>query len=145
MWRAGGSPARTGRASWARIRHSNSARGAQDVRLRCERDCEVAPHAPLLRPKLRDALSASLAAVCEQSTSGLSLLTTRSRPVAPFLALVYSARAFRQWWSATDTLPQEVPISPPPSPCTDAARLFWPACLRLPRRHLGEYLRAMRR
>ena len=44
----------------------------EDVRLRCERDRDVAPHAHLLRPKLRESLSHSLASVCAQHTPGLS-------------------------------------------------------------------------
>jgi len=71
----------------------------EDVRLRCERDSEAKPHAPILKKKLRESLSHSLALVCRQSTAGLSLLNTRSRPVAPFLSLVYAAKSFREWWA----------------------------------------------
>ena len=63
----------------------------------------MAPYCDKLRPKLREALSASLATVCEQATAGLSMLNTRQRPVAPFLALVYGSRAFRQWWITAET------------------------------------------
>jgi len=105
----------------------------EDVCLRCTRDSDVAPYCDKLRPKLREALSASLATVCEQATAplylpcispaspphlprispasplfeqataGLSMLNTRQRPVAPFLALVYGSRAFRQWWITAET------------------------------------------
>lgn len=67
----------------------------EDLRLRCERDSEVARHAPLLKPKLADSLAASLSSVCEGSGVAYS---RGGKPVGPFLSLVYASRAFRQWW-----------------------------------------------
>ena len=82
------------------------------MRRRCERDSEAAPHVSLLANKLRDSLSASLAAVCEKSaslaatsggSSALRLNRRDDKPSAPFLSLVYASRAFRQWWLTSGT------------------------------------------
>ena len=40
--------------------------------------------------------------VNSRCSQGLSMLNTRTRPVAPFLALVYGSRSFRQWWITAD-------------------------------------------
>jgi hypothetical protein len=82
----------------------------EDVRLRCERDSDTKQHVHLLRSKLRDGLSASLASVCQQvnASGGLTQeskpsfarsgsLSRTDRPSSPFLSLVYASRAFRQW------------------------------------------------
>ena len=82
---------------WALVREFSD-----DVRLRCERDAGLAPHVGAMKPKLRDAASATLATLCEQSVGGLSMLQSRGRPVAPFLSLVYASRAFRQWWITSE-------------------------------------------
>ena len=62
-----------------------------DLRLRCERDSEVAPHAHLLRPKLADSLAASLSVVCEGPPGAAP--RGGGKPVAPFLSLIYVTAA----------------------------------------------------
>ena len=86
----------------------------EDVRLRCERDSDTKPHVKLLKAKLTDGLSASLASVCQKVNlaGGLAQqpevaksaftrsgsLSRTDRPSSPFLSLVYASRAFRHWW-----------------------------------------------
>ena len=87
------------RATWALLLDFE-----EDVRKRCERDKVVAPHAPLLKEKLKEGLGAALEGVCAK-IGGAAAHAHRpgigqapKQPCAPFLSLIYASRAFRQWW-----------------------------------------------
>ena len=87
------------RATWALLLDFE-----EDVRKRCERDKVVAPHAPLLKEKLKEGLGAALEGVCAK-IGGAAAHAHRpgigqapKQPSAPFLSLIYASRAFRQWW-----------------------------------------------
>ena len=89
------------------------------MRLRCERDSDTKPHVKLLKAKLTDGLSASLASVCQKvnlaggltqqpevaksSFARSGSLSRTDRPSSPFLSLVYASRAFRHWWLTHET------------------------------------------